>query len=92
MGWIIHRHGALYAEEYGLDESFESMVARIGARETPLIATLQAIPRYQGSHLDLRSGQYSNATAIPRLWRRLWQRRPVQHMLSRNHWIDPIPG
>ena len=31
MGWIIHRHGVLYAEEYGLDESFEAMVAHIAA-------------------------------------------------------------
>jgi DNA-binding MarR family transcriptional regulator/N-acetylglutamate synthase-like GNAT family acetyltransferase len=31
MGWIIHRHGVLYAEEYGLDETFEAMVARIAA-------------------------------------------------------------
>ena len=31
MGWIIHRHGVLYAEEYGLGESFEAMVARIAA-------------------------------------------------------------
>jgi DNA-binding MarR family transcriptional regulator/GNAT superfamily N-acetyltransferase len=31
MGWVIHRHGVLYAEEYGLDESFEAMVAHIAA-------------------------------------------------------------
>ncbi len=31
LGWIIHRHGALYAKEYGWDTSFESLVADIAA-------------------------------------------------------------
>lgn len=31
MGWIIHRHAALYAREYGWDNSFEALVAEVAA-------------------------------------------------------------
>ena len=32
IGWIAHRQGILYAEEYGWDQSFEALVAEIAAR------------------------------------------------------------
>jgi DNA-binding MarR family transcriptional regulator/GNAT superfamily N-acetyltransferase len=53
MGWVVQRHGALYAEEFGWDETFEALVARLVAdyvdnrdpdREAAWIAEVDGTP------------------------------------------------
>lgn len=53
LGWVVSRHGALYAREYGWDATFEAMVTRIvadyaaghdPARETGWIAEVDGRP------------------------------------------------
>lgn len=59
LGWIVSRHGALYAEEYGWNTEFEAMVAEIVAR---LLANFQA--RREHCWIAERDGEPVGSVAL----------------------------
>jgi DNA-binding MarR family transcriptional regulator len=52
LGWIVHRHGVLYAEEYGWDARFEGLVAK--SRTVARLRLLLVEPSARGTGLGTR--------------------------------------
>lgn len=74
LGWVVARNGALYAEEYGWDQTYEALVASIvadfganhdPARERGWVAELDGVP--VGSVFCVRAGDPDDETAKLRL-------------------------
>jgi DNA-binding MarR family transcriptional regulator/GNAT superfamily N-acetyltransferase len=74
LGWVIQRNGAIYAEEYGWDETYEALVARIVAdyatshdprREAAWIAEVDGAPA--GCVFCVRDSGDTAGTATARL-------------------------
>lgn len=55
LGWVISRHGALYAQEYGWDMTFEALVAHIAARFVERLEPAREAA-WIAEHDDIRAG------------------------------------
>ena len=72
LGWVVARHGALYAQEYGWDHHFEALVARIVAdfvqqqdalREAAWVCEWQGLP--MGCVFVVQARDDSTAQPLP---------------------------
>jgi DNA-binding MarR family transcriptional regulator/GNAT superfamily N-acetyltransferase len=70
IGWIIARHGALYAEEYGWDITFEALVAKIAARFVE-----RYDPRCERCWIAERDGERAGTVTVVRRSARVAQLR-----------------
>ena len=61
IGWVIERHGALYAQELGWDITFEALVAQIAARFLERFD-----PRYERCFIAERDGERVGAVFVVR--------------------------
>ena len=61
IGWIIHRQGLLYAQEYGWDETYEALVAEI------LGAFVKSFdPKWERSWIAEREGEVVGSVFVVR--------------------------
>ena len=61
MGWVVQRHGELYAKSHDWDERFEAMCAEIGARFLD-----EYDPHYERSWIAERDGERVGAVFLVR--------------------------
>lgn len=61
FGWVVHRHGVLYSREYGWDERFEALVARVVAD----YADRRGDPRQAGWIAELDGERVGSVFCMP---------------------------